>query len=173
MAKPGSAFATTVLVFIPWTGEECKSELEWLPRQCPRCERETVVGHGRRVRQAHDETHDWIVVRRARCPECKLTMTVLPGWLRPKALYTLRARWEAISNYARPETTVETCAPQTLDGQRIADGSTVRRWLGWAKPLLGIGCRVVAATRNQWAPTILAWDFQQVLFKLNPEARAG
>jgi hypothetical protein len=68
---------------------------------------------------------------------------------------------------------VEACAAQTLDPQRIADGSTMRRWLEWAKPLLGTGIRVAAATRNQRAPTILAWDFQQALLKLNPEARAG
>ena len=39
-------------------------------RRCPVCERNSIVGHGRRRKQAHDEHHDWISIRRGRCTGC-------------------------------------------------------------------------------------------------------
>jgi hypothetical protein len=37
--------------------------LELLLRLCPFCGNRTIIGHGRRFRQAHDEHHDhiWVV----------------------------------------------------------------------------------------------------------------
>jgi hypothetical protein len=51
-----------------------------MPRWCPVCQQPSIVGHGRRRKQAHDGQHDWIWVRRSRCPLCKKTFTVLPTW---------------------------------------------------------------------------------------------
>lgn len=161
-----------MIVFIPWTEANCKPE-EWLPRRCPLCQQCTVVGHGRRLRQAHDLEHDWILVRRGRCKPCKLTLTILPGWLRPKALYSLRARWDAMRSFAEPQARLEQCAPLCVHPDRIADGSTLRRWMNWAKRMLGFGCHWIGAQRRQWGPTILAWDYRQALLMLNPEAQPG
>jgi hypothetical protein len=41
--------------------------LNWLPRWCPFCGNHTIIGHGQRRKQAHDEVHDVIRVRRGRC----------------------------------------------------------------------------------------------------------
>ena len=49
--------------------------LALLPRRCPRCGRETIIGHGQRRKQAHDERHDWIWVRRGLCRPCRETFT--------------------------------------------------------------------------------------------------
>ena len=40
-------------------------------------EMDSIIGHGRRRKQAHDEHHDWIGIRRGRCPGCKRTFTFL------------------------------------------------------------------------------------------------
>jgi len=47
-------------------------------RHCPICKRDSIVGHGRRRKQAHDEHHDWIGIRRGRCAGCGKTFTFLP-----------------------------------------------------------------------------------------------
>ena len=47
-------------------------------RRCPVCERDSIIGHGRRRKQAHDEHHDWIGIRRGLCPGCGKTFTLLP-----------------------------------------------------------------------------------------------
>src|SRR5215831_3085191 len=88
-----------VIVFIPRSGDGCKrgeEDAEWLPRQCPRRRKVAIIGHGRRRRQAHDGIHDWILVRRGLCKACSGTLTVLPGWCVPAALYTLVARRHVI-----------------------------------------------------------------------------
>ena len=54
-----------------------------LPRLCPLCQDDTIIGHGRRLRQAHDDQHDRIWVRRGICRPCRKTFTVLPKWLAP------------------------------------------------------------------------------------------
>jgi hypothetical protein len=41
--------------------------LDLLPRRCPVCRRDTIVGHGRRLRHAHDDQHECIWVRRGIC----------------------------------------------------------------------------------------------------------
>ena len=35
-----------------------------IPRLCPVCPCESIIGHSRRRKQAHDEEHDWIGIRR-------------------------------------------------------------------------------------------------------------
>jgi hypothetical protein len=39
-------------------------------RRCPICEQDSIVGHGRRRKQAHDAHHDWIGIRRGLCRVC-------------------------------------------------------------------------------------------------------
>jgi len=63
----------------------CKQGGDWAAggdkvvlRQFPVCGRDSIIGHGRRSKQAHDEDHDWIPIRRGRCPDCKKTFTFLP-----------------------------------------------------------------------------------------------
>jgi hypothetical protein len=69
--------------------------LDRLPRRCPVCENDTIIGHGRRLRQCHDDRRESIWVRRGICQPCKKTFTILPDWLAPSAHYTLRCRQEA------------------------------------------------------------------------------
>jgi Domain of unknown function (DUF6431) len=141
-----------VIVFIPCSGVGCKPgeyDAEWLPRQCPVCEWLAVIGHGRRWRQAHDDCHDLIRVRRGLCKHCDLTLTVLPAWCVPGALYNLPARREALGRLAEGET-LEESAPVCHDPDRIADPATIRRWF-W---------RRMASLRFFFSPTILAWDFR-------------
>ena len=60
-----------------------------IPRQCPLCWRDSIVGHGRRRKQAHDQEHDWIGVRRGRCQPCHQTFTFLPPFSLPYTHYSL------------------------------------------------------------------------------------
>ena len=39
-------------------------------RHCPICSQDSIVGHGRRRKQAHDQHHDWIGIRRGLCNRC-------------------------------------------------------------------------------------------------------
>jgi Domain of unknown function (DUF6431) len=85
-----------------------------------------IIGNGRRWRQAHDGVHDSIRIRRGICNHCRLTLTVLPAWCVPGALYNLPARREALGRLAEGET-LEASARVCRDPDRIADPSTVRR----------------------------------------------
>jgi hypothetical protein len=148
---PGRAFAS-VIVFIPRSGDGCKPgdyDSEWLPRECPACLQVAVVGHGRRRRQAHDAIHDWILVRRGLCKVCGRTLTALPGWCVPGALYNLPARQQALDRLGR-RCPLEQAAPDCRDPDRIADPSTVRRWF-WR--------RVASLRFLLWTPTLFAWDW--------------
>jgi hypothetical protein len=145
-----------VIVFIPCSGEECKpdeADREWLPRRCLSCGQVAIIGHGRRRRQAHDDIHDWILVRRGLCKVCGGTLTVLPAWCVPRALYNLRARQEAVqqARVVAAERVAVTCR----DPDRIADPSTIRRWLRR---------RVESLQRLlpnlSVAPTLVAWDWR-------------
>jgi hypothetical protein len=60
--------------FVPVSALPDRLEADWakdcdkiILRRCPVCEQESIIGHGRRRKQAHDEHHDWISVRRGRC----------------------------------------------------------------------------------------------------------
>jgi Domain of unknown function (DUF6431) len=61
-------------------------------RRCPICERDSIVGHGWRRKQAHDEEHDWIQIRRGVCHDCGKTFTLLPCFSLPYTHYSLLAR---------------------------------------------------------------------------------
>jgi len=93
------------VVFISLSAAEGKLEADWaappavILRQCPICRRDSIVGHGRRQKQAHDEHHDWIRVRRGRCSICGQTITFLPVFSLPYTHYSLIARSAALRRY--------------------------------------------------------------------------
>jgi hypothetical protein len=61
-------------------------------RQCPACLRHSIIGHDRHRKQAHDEDHDWIPIRRGTCNLCGKTFTFLPSFSAPYCHYSLIAR---------------------------------------------------------------------------------
>lgn len=155
---PGRAFAP-VIVVIPYPADGCKPgayDSEWLPRRCPGCGLGGIVGHGRRRRPAHDAGHDAIRVRRGICKLCGRTLTALPWWCVPRALYSLLARQDAMRRVAEGQS-AEQAAPDCLDSDRVADASTIRRW---ARRRIGSLPFWLAARQFFRAPTILAWDFR-------------
>jgi len=167
---PGRAFAPTVIVFIPRSGDECNSQQEhseWLPRECPRCRQMAVVGHGRRQRPAYDRKHDKIRVRRGQCQRCDVTLTVLPAWCIPRAPYSLMARQESVARVAEGAP-IEEAAPECVDPDRSADPTTVYRWC-WRRleSLILLLCQAPAILFR--APTLLAWDWRAVVRILSPE----
>ena len=146
--------------------------LDLLPRQCPVCRGQTIIGHGRRFRQAHDDRHERICVRRGICHPCNKTFTILADWLVPSAPFTLRCRQQACENVAAGAS-VEQAAPHCKDPSRSPDPSTLRRW---AHPrLLSVRCWVKAGGIGQRflrAPTIVAWDLSALCRILPIEARS-
>jgi len=63
------AFTPAVILFIALPEAKDNIEpgviaLDLLPRRCPVCRNDTIIGHGRRLRQSHDGQHEWIWVRR-------------------------------------------------------------------------------------------------------------
>jgi len=144
--------------------------LDLLPRLCPLCQDNTVIGHGRRLRQAHDDQHQRIWVRRGICRPCGKTFTVLPNWLVPSGHFSLRCRQQACQRIAAGET-AEQAAPHCKDPSRLPDASTVRRWAH--RRLLSLGCWVgTKGQRFLHAPTILAWDLAALCRILPFEARS-
>ena len=115
--------------------------LDLLPRQCPVCRCHTVIGHGRRLRQAHDDRHERIWARRGICHPCGKTFTILPEWLAPSGHFTLRCRQQACESIAAGDS-IEQSAPHCKDPSRSPDPSTLRRWA--QRRLLSVCCWVRA-----------------------------
>ena len=111
--------------------------LHLLPRLCPLCQDDTIIGHGRRLRQAHDDQHDRIWVRRGICRPCGKTFTVLPDWLAPSGHFSVRCRQQACERIVAGDT-AEQAAPHCKDPSRSPDPSTVRRWA--QRRLLSLWC---------------------------------
>jgi hypothetical protein len=152
----------TMIVFIPCSGDEskpCGYDSDWLPRQCPVCRQFAIIGHGRRWRFGHDQTQVRMRVRRGLCNHCEATLTVLPPESIPRSSYNLRARQQAMDRLTAG-LSMEQAAPDCLDADRVAAGSTIRRW-AWRR----IESLWVGATLgwNFWAPTIVAWDWRAAL----------
>ena len=144
--------------------------LHLLPRMCPLCQDDTIVGHGRRLRQAHDDQHDRIWVRRGICPPCGKTFTILPNWLAPSAHFTMACRQQACDRIAAGDT-AEQAAPLCKDPSRSPDASTVRRWAH--RRLLSLWCWVRSQGQHfLQAPTIIAWDLLALCRNLPLEARS-
>jgi Domain of unknown function (DUF6431) len=97
-------------------------------RHCPICKRDSIVGHGRRRKQAHDEHHGWIGIRRGRCPDCETTFTFLPLFSLPYTHFSLFARCQALWLRFREHCSWEKAVPRLKDSDRLPDASTVRRW---------------------------------------------
>ena len=112
-----------------------KLETDWaascagtILRQCPVCEHDSIIGHGRRRKQAHDEHHDWIDIRRGRCPDCGKTFTFLPWLSLPYTHYSLLARCQALRRHFVEHYSWEQATPMLKDPDRVPDSSTLRRW---------------------------------------------
>jgi hypothetical protein len=123
------------ILFIPLSASPHKLESDWagdcdkisLP-QCPVCDQGSIIGHGRRRKQAHDEYHDWIEIRRGRCPDCGKTFTLLPLFSFPYTHYSLLARCQALRRRFVENSSWEKALPNLKDSNRLPDPSTLRRW---------------------------------------------
>jgi len=122
-------------VFIPLSAPQSKLEADWaeagtegIIRRCPVCARDSVIGHGRRRKQAHDEHHDWIQIRRGVCSSCGKTVTFLPPFSLPYTHYSLIARSAALRRYFVEGCCWEAAAPPVKDPHRVTDPRTLRRW---------------------------------------------
>ena len=121
-------------------------------RRCPICKQDSIVGHGRRRKQAHDEHHDWIWIRRGRCVRCGTTFTFLPVFSLPYTHYSLLARCRALLRRFVEHCSWEKAAPQFKDADRVPDCSTVRRWsqgMDESQPLRSFVGKT-AARVSQW-----------------------
>jgi len=101
---------------------------EIILRRCPVCEQDSIIGHGRRRKQAHDEHHDWIRIRRGRCGSCGTTFTFLPLFSFPYTHYSLVARSQALQRRVVEDCPWEKALPPLKDPDCLPDPSTVRRW---------------------------------------------
>src|SRR5262249_36295706 len=126
---------TVTILFISRSPAQGNLETVWaeagaevILRRCPICEQDSIVGHGRRRKQAHDEQHDWIGVRRGLCNRCGKTFTFLPPFSPPHGHYSLVARSPALGRYFVEGCCWEAAAPAVKDPDRVADPSTLRRW---------------------------------------------
>jgi hypothetical protein len=146
--------------------------LDLLPRRCPVCLDDTIIGHGRRLRQSHDHQHEYIWVRRGICEPCRKTFTILPDWLAPSGRYSLHCRQQACERVAVGDA-AEQAAPHCKDPTRLPDSSTVRRWV--QRRLISVWCWVRTGTYGERllrTPTILAWDLATLCRILPIEARS-
>ena len=103
----------------------------WRARSCdnvPFASATRSSEHGRRSKQAHDENHDWIPIRRGICNRCQKTFTFLPPFSPPYCHYSLIARSQALRRYFLEGHQWEAAAPAVKDPDRVADASTLRRW---------------------------------------------
>jgi Domain of unknown function (DUF6431) len=121
LAKPSSETSpTTTILFIPPSAEQNRLESNLaevsrptILRRCPLCEQDSIVGHGRRRKQAHDQVHDWIPIRRGLCNLCGKTFTFLPPFSPPYGHYSFIARSQALQRYFREGCSWEAAAPTT------------------------------------------------------------
>jgi len=123
------------ILFIPVSVPLDRLEADWaedcdeiILRRCPVCEQDSIVGHGHRRKQAHDEHHDWIGIHRGRCAVCGKTFTFLPLYSLPYTHYSLLARCHALWRRLVEHCSWEKALPKLQDSDRLADPSTVRRW---------------------------------------------
>jgi hypothetical protein len=124
----------STILFVPVSVAPDKLATDWaedcdeiILRRCPVCERDSIVGHGRRRKQAHDEHHDWIWIHRGRCADCGKTFTFLPLFSLPYTQYSLLARCEALRLRVVEHCPWEKALPKLKDADRLPDPSTVRR----------------------------------------------
>jgi len=104
---------------------------------------------GARSKQAHDEHHDWIGIRRGRCLGCGKTFTFLPLLSLPCTHYSLLARCQALRRRFAEHCSWEEATPTLKDSNRVPDPSTLRRWAS------GLEC-------SQLAPSFLRQTLARV-----------
>jgi hypothetical protein len=99
--------------------------LQLLPRLCPFCRQGKIIGHGQRLKQAHDPQREQIWIRRGHCRPRPKTFTVLPDWSPPSGHYSLHCReqaWELLrqanANWERSVPHVAECAHCTGKSSR-------------------------------------------------------
>jgi hypothetical protein len=131
----GAELQRATILFIPLSVPAHKLETEWaascaevILRRCPACESDSIIGHGRRRKQAHDEHHDWIGIRRGRCLGCGKTFTFLPLLSLPYTHYSLLTRCQALRRRFVEHSSWEEATPTLKDPNRVPDSSTLRRW---------------------------------------------
>jgi hypothetical protein len=124
-----------VILFISPSTAEDKLVTDWaaaaaehIIRQCPECLCDSVIGHGRRRKQAHDESHDWIAIRRGFCNHCLKTITFLPAFSLPYTHYSLIARSQALELYFVAGHSLDLATPLVKDPNRVPAAATLRRW---------------------------------------------
>jgi hypothetical protein len=136
------------------------------------CRSDTIIGHGRRLRQSHDDQRECVWVRRGICQPCKKTFTILPDWLAPLGRYSLQCRQQACERIAAGDS-AEQAAPHCKDPVRLPDSSTLRRWAH--RRLLSLWCWIRVGAKGQHflqTPTIVAWDLDAFCRILPLEARS-
>ena len=146
--------------------------LALLPRRCPLCQADTIIGHGRRLRQSHDQRREALWVRRGFCQPCRKTFTILPDWVSPFGQYTVQCRQESCERISAGNS-AEQAAALCKNPTRLPDPSTVRRWVH--RRLLTLWCWMRAGTQGEHllrSPTILAWDLVALCRILPIEARS-
>jgi len=128
------AFQGITISVIPLSPDHCKPGFdwaasgEWIFRWCPLCLSDSIIGHGWRRKQAHDDSHDWITYRRGLCKLGKHTLSFLPAFSLPYTQYSLVARGQALRRRFVEHCSWESSAPTVKDPNRIPDPSTLRRW---------------------------------------------
>lgn len=142
LARNGPRFEPPTLMTIviaPVAGQHNLATPWWadlvgMPRQCPRCSQPSIESLGVRHKQAHDEHHRSIPVRRGICRLCATAFTFLPWFSPPYARYTWFARVEAMRRYFLQGRSLEDAAPVVQDADRVAAPSTLRRWFAIPDP---------------------------------------
>ncbi len=146
--------------------------LDRLPRRCPVCREDTIIGHGRRLRSTHDDRREHIWVRRGICHPCSSTFTILPDWLAPSTHYSLHCRQQSCERIAAGES-AEQAVPHCQDPTRSPDPSTLRRWA--QRRWLSLWCWIKVGVKDRHflhTPTILAWDLGALCRILPLEAKS-
>jgi hypothetical protein len=120
--SPSSGTESNPVDTTDWSGVGSQQNI----RECPKCLKETVIGHGWRSKQSHDEQYDWIKIRRGFCKQCSTSITFLPWLSLSYTHYSLRTRSECIVE-GRP---LDKATPTLKDPNRIPAGCTIRQWFG-------------------------------------------
>ena len=102
-SKPAAEPLRGTILFVAVSAAPSRLATDWaedcdknILRRCPFCERDPIIGHGRRRKQAHDEHHDWIWICRGRCADCGTTFTFLPLLSLLYTHFSLLARCQAL-----------------------------------------------------------------------------
>jgi hypothetical protein len=134
-ASIASGAPAVTILFISLSAAQYNLAEDWaeagaevIVRRCPICSQDSIIGHGRRRKQAHDEHHDWIPIRRGRCEPCHKTFTSLPPFSPPYGHYSFIARSQALHRRFTEGRSWEAAAPTVKNPDRVADPSTLRRW---------------------------------------------